>query len=285
VRAFDYRPFVVVDNHPRDNEENTTIIAHHGPIIIRHQMIDTINEIKQWYLKTKSEEFTLLYISHVEGQNCAGDDCTQPIVHLLNSLGIQFIMDCSLTSTLSYDDASRMGQLDNSTGSLLAIFGCIEENYDPSVTCYGVVDIQVGKMSTIQVHSTPLLYPALHSSLSHSTYYSTLPHSTPSLDSLPYSPSLHSLTPLTTLLSLTPLPHSTHYPTLPHSTPSLHSLPYSPSIHSLTPLTTLLSLTPLPHSTHISLSYSPSLHSLTPLTTLLSLTPLPHSPQDRKSVG
>jgi hypothetical protein len=126
VRSFDYRPYV---------DKDGTVIAHHGSTLVPHLMSDTISEIIDWYNRTGSDELTLLYISHIEGKSC--EDCTTPVMEVLQQSNIQYITDCSTINQLTYQAAQSMGKIDNSTGSLLAVFDCMDENYDPSITCYG----------------------------------------------------------------------------------------------------------------------------------------------------
>ena len=56
---------------------------------------------------------------------------------LLSSIGVRIIKDCSVLDSLTFSQAFA-----NSSGSggvggpIIAVFDCMEESYDPSVTCY-----------------------------------------------------------------------------------------------------------------------------------------------------
>jgi len=148
ARAFDYRPFV--------EEDGTTVIAHHGSTVIDVLMSDTITELKAWFASGAAserdrEDVVLLYVSHIDGRDCDGGGCgREPVKAVLEAAGIAFIEDCSVLSTLTYDDARRMGSLtDSGPGSILAVFDCTSENYDSTVNCYGFVPDGVYSSSSV----------------------------------------------------------------------------------------------------------------------------------------
>lgn len=127
ARAFDYRPKL---------EKDKQIYAHHGGITIRVAMSDSVKNISSW-ANSHPNDLVILYLSHFDG-----DGCEEEVVKLLQSMRIKMIRQTS-TSTcqqqlqgLTYGKAKAMSQLHDGEGSVLAIFDCTEENYDPSINCY-----------------------------------------------------------------------------------------------------------------------------------------------------
>lgn len=115
-RALDYRPYL---------QDDGSIIAHHGKILVKKLMSESITEIQN-YLADK-EEFVLLYLSHYEGKN----GCKEAVMKLLQDSKVPFIDDCSMLSSLTIQSAY-------SQGKLFAVFDCMDEQYDPSITCYNL---------------------------------------------------------------------------------------------------------------------------------------------------
>lgn len=132
ARAFDYRPYIKRDG---------TVVAHHGPVVIPHEMGATLDEITQWVGEHGDmDEVVLLYVSHIDGHNCTEGQCTrEPVKEVLNLKGISYMEDCSALESLTYSDAVAMGKLGDGRGSVLALFDCVSENYDDTVNCYGSV--------------------------------------------------------------------------------------------------------------------------------------------------
>ena len=120
-RGFDYRPYYF----------NDTIFAHHGSVKIPVPMSESILEIESW-LRLNKNEFVILYVNKCEGQ----DGCKEAVLDLLDKFRIRTITDCSELSTLSVKAAKVSGQLPTG-GSLIAVYDCMLEQYDDSITCYG----------------------------------------------------------------------------------------------------------------------------------------------------
>lgn len=115
-RAFDYRPYLQKDG---------SIIAHHGSVLVKKLMNESIAEL-QSYLSDK-EEIVLLYLSHFEGES----GCKEAVVKLLQNSNVPFVQDCNILNGLTVQDAY-------SKGKLFAVLDCMEEQYDPSITCYSI---------------------------------------------------------------------------------------------------------------------------------------------------
>ena len=121
ARAFDYRPYSK-DGH---------LFAHHGGIVVHKPMDESLVEIADW-CGANSEDLVILAVSA-----CDGDaDCYSASLELVRSHGIQIITECSDLQSLTYESARSLARMDNG-GSLLAVFDCVESQYDPTNVCYG----------------------------------------------------------------------------------------------------------------------------------------------------
>lgn len=119
ARAFDLRAKAV----------GSSLIAHHGAVGIQHAISDILTELVQWASHYPTE-LVLVYGSH-----CAGTNCTQMFKDTLDSSQIPRI-ECEDVAGLTLGTALTRGHLPNG-GSVLAIQDCVDENYEPSITCYG----------------------------------------------------------------------------------------------------------------------------------------------------
>ena len=122
ARAFDYRPYLLRD----------TLYAHHGPVVIHKTMESSITEVQEW-CDEHPNELILFYVNSCDG----GDGCMEKAEKLLIERDIFTITDCTDLKTLTYEEAKERGMQNNGAGSIMAIIGCADENYDPSITCYG----------------------------------------------------------------------------------------------------------------------------------------------------
>lgn len=121
ARAFDYRPSA------KDGE----VYAHHGGITIHVTMKESLRGILQW-CTAHPDELVILYLSHFDG-----DGCEDQVADILQQYHVQSVRgDCSPLASWSYDQAKQHAKL-TAGGSLLAVFDCMEENYDSSINCYG----------------------------------------------------------------------------------------------------------------------------------------------------
>eukprot|EP01031_Cornospumella_fuschlensis_P025438 gene25438-30717_t len=120
ARSFDYRPKL---------EKDGTIYAHHGGVTIRKPMQESVADILSWN-GLNPDEFVMLYISHTDG-----DNCTAAVESLLASMKVPYTKDCTALNTWTYSHALDVSSLP-SGGHLLAIFDCVDEQYDESIECY-----------------------------------------------------------------------------------------------------------------------------------------------------
>lgn len=129
ARALDYRPFLLNDG---------TVVAHHGSHVVKKPMTESLTEITG-FLQPLSE-LVLLYVSHFDGEtsgckstkeeeNC--QETKEAVVKLLQSRNIPFVQNCGDLVGLTVQAAYNKGKL-------FAVLDCMEEQYDPSITCYGL---------------------------------------------------------------------------------------------------------------------------------------------------
>lgn len=120
-RGFDYRPYL----------HEGILFAHHGGVKIAKPMKDSVLDVMSW-CHENPQEFVLFYAN-----SCDGDEgCQQATIDLLRSLGVYTITDCHEFQALTYDQAMMKASLEGG-GSLLGVYDCILEEYDPEVNCYG----------------------------------------------------------------------------------------------------------------------------------------------------
>lgn len=119
ARAFDLRAKV----------SGSSLIAHHGAIGIQHAISDILTEVVQWAGQNPTE-LVLVYGSH-----CAGTNCTQMFKDALSSAQIPLIEGGDVAG-LTLGTALTRGRLPKG-GSVLAIYGDVDENYQPNITCFG----------------------------------------------------------------------------------------------------------------------------------------------------
>jgi hypothetical protein len=135
ARAFDYRPYLMNDG---------SLVAHHGAIKVKSSMEESVQGLIDWLkVDEHNDELVLLYVSHCEadGDNdTQGERCTDASAQLLEKLGVSVISDCESLSGMTVAEAFKHGELSENSGSLLAVQGCVNENYDSSINCYGFYD-------------------------------------------------------------------------------------------------------------------------------------------------
>jgi hypothetical protein len=119
ARAFDFRPYMKDGN----------LIMHHGSVTVNIAVRDGLQNIKEWSA-ANSAELVLIYGSHCDGKSDSDkSQCQGAFTQALSDAGIPLIK-CSDIAGMTVGDAL-------SRGSVVATWGCVEENYDPSIKCYG----------------------------------------------------------------------------------------------------------------------------------------------------
>lgn len=121
ARSFDYRPLAHEGN----------LFAHHGNFKILKPMKESMMEIMRW-CDSNPDDLVLVYLSHYEGD----DNCKDLSIELMKSLNIMTVSNCDDLSTLSYKKAYVQSRL-RGGGHLMALFDCVDEEFDPKVNCYG----------------------------------------------------------------------------------------------------------------------------------------------------
>lgn len=118
ARALDLRPYSV----------GSKLISHHGPAKIYVNYIDMLKEVIQWASRNPNE-LVVVYGSH-----CAGAKCSKMFRDAVSSAEIPLIK-CQDIANLTLGSAHKRGRLPIG-GSILAVWGCTVENFDPKITCY-----------------------------------------------------------------------------------------------------------------------------------------------------
>lgn len=123
ARAFDWRPMVASDG---------TLEMHHGEVTVSHSMTAAVDEMVAWAAAHPNDEDWLL----VAVTDCNGDSCDDLVELYFHSVGALTIRDCSKLQGMTLGQALDASKLPGG-GHIVAIFDCVDENYDPTVTCSG----------------------------------------------------------------------------------------------------------------------------------------------------
>lgn len=122
ARAFDYRPYY----------EDGVLFAHHGGVVIRTPMQQSLDEVVSWGRAHPDNELVVMFLTA-----CDGDDgCQEAAISLAESNGVKVISDCSSLASLTFDDALNMSALPTG-GNVIAVYDCMESHYDSTINCYG----------------------------------------------------------------------------------------------------------------------------------------------------
>lgn len=105
--------------------------AHHGSIKVNKLMNESVAEIIDW-CGDNSEDLVILYLTAFDGE----DNCYDSALDIVKAQGVYAITECTDLQTLTYESAREFGRMKNG-GSLIALFECVEGQYDPTNVCYG----------------------------------------------------------------------------------------------------------------------------------------------------
>lgn len=127
ARALDLRPYV----------DSGRLLMHHGPAMVDHDVADALSNVRGWVAQHPGE-LVVVYTSHCDGRSQSDrDSCKNKTAAVMAAVGI-VELDCATLRGMTVADAMDRGRLDGSGGSVVAISDCgVDENYDPSVKCYG----------------------------------------------------------------------------------------------------------------------------------------------------
>jgi hypothetical protein len=124
------------------------LIMHHGGVTVGIAVKDGLQNIKDWSA-ANSAELVLIYGSHCDGKSDSDKSgCQGAYTQALSEAGIPLIQ-CNEIAGMTVGDAM-------SRGSVIATWGCVEENYDPSIKCYG--DIVASNSSARRLGDTFVCY-------------------------------------------------------------------------------------------------------------------------------
>ena len=103
---------------------------HHGNIEINTNLSTGFDDIERWCAKN-DDELVVLYIN-----DCIGDECDQKAHDLVHQREYYVIPDLPTLSNLTVQQAKTLGKFHGNC-SIAVLFDFINENYDPSIQCYG----------------------------------------------------------------------------------------------------------------------------------------------------
>jgi hypothetical protein len=92
--------------------------------------VEAEQELNTW-AQENPEELLVLYVSHCLGQGCEAMTRTA-----LQTLGVATVTDPEQLVGATYGSMRALGKAKGG-GSLVAVFGLVEEEYDPTIQCYG----------------------------------------------------------------------------------------------------------------------------------------------------
>jgi hypothetical protein len=130
VRAFDLRPAI--------NASGSVVMAH-GLVVISTLLSTALQDVIRWASKNPSE-LIILYVNSCSIFTTGGDiksvSCLQStFTDIFSAAGMPIISDCAVINTLTVKNAMQTS-VSPGNGHVLAISGCVQENYVPAITCY-----------------------------------------------------------------------------------------------------------------------------------------------------
>lgn len=127
ARSLDFRPYV----------QDGRLKIHHGSQVIDHDFADALRDIVAWANKHPGD-IIYIYSSHCDGSS--DDDkaqCPQKMADAFSSMGIKLYQNpnCNDLWSMTVGEALETGRLSGG-GSIVATWGCVQQNYDKSIECY-----------------------------------------------------------------------------------------------------------------------------------------------------
>ena len=137
ARAFDWRPLL-------QNATDNSLVLHHGPLVVKHNMAAAIDEMVTWASQHKHGATDLIILG-ITDCACAGDTiclnpigaCTKAVDQVLANRNISVVTVQQL-KTMTAQDATDYGQLPGG-GAMIACYGCWLPHYSEAInnTCSG----------------------------------------------------------------------------------------------------------------------------------------------------
>ena len=126
TRSFDWRPKL----------KDGKLIMHHGTTDVEHAMSDSLDELLSWL---DSRDETAENLVHMSIAECEGDGCEDAVNELLASKNIsKIVQDCADIDGKTVGDIMSMSTLQGEQrGHLFVASGCLDMNYNESITCAG----------------------------------------------------------------------------------------------------------------------------------------------------
>jgi hypothetical protein len=141
ARAFDVRPKV---------GNNGSLIMHHADITVDKELVFAVSELVG-FANANPGELIIIYVSHCDGEGCMGKSQTA-----ISGEGIPICTDGNKLKGATYGSVLEMGKLKGG-GSVLAIFGFVNENYNAGIQCYGS-SVNANQTNAVQLGPDGLFY-------------------------------------------------------------------------------------------------------------------------------
>lgn len=105
---------------------------HHGGVRIDYAFERGMNDLKEWLKEHPQELVVLNWACH------GGYSCWEALKDELSSLNLPALVEaCDTLNDLTIHDARGMASVEEG-GFLLSMKSCPEENYDPTIECWGL---------------------------------------------------------------------------------------------------------------------------------------------------
>lgn len=109
---------------------NGRLLMYHGPITVNFTVKAAVDEAVTW-ARLNPTELILMYVT-----KCSSPQCYAETRAVMSSFGIVTINNCDRLDEFTLAQATQLARLPRG-GLILAIENCVDERYDPRITCYG----------------------------------------------------------------------------------------------------------------------------------------------------
>ena len=126
ARSFDFRPKL---------KDDGTLVMHHGAVEVDHPMSDAFEEIMTWAKsKPNAEDLVHLDIWDCENQDSTGT-CSDALLNLVSEKNLTVIECDELNGGITVGDIMSQTELEQGGGHIMVTFGCVQMNYNSSISC------------------------------------------------------------------------------------------------------------------------------------------------------
>jgi hypothetical protein len=127
VRAFDLRPAL---------DANGSVVMNHGVVLIPTLLSTAIQDVILWASRNPYD-LVLIYVSHcIAFPSGSTMSCLEAVYSdVFTAAGLTLQSNCTMVSGLSIKAAMDISNAAQG-GHILAVAGCVQENYAEEITCY-----------------------------------------------------------------------------------------------------------------------------------------------------